>query len=260
MKTNLLQFLGAPVFTTVMATAAWGENLAHISQLLQTRRCPGCDLRGAGLVMTDLRDADLRGAALRGANLSRANLAGADLSGADLSNASLHGANLNGANLSNATLDNTDLRGAYLVGAYLEKVDLSKANVQGVVGLPSSVASAQQFYLWGVLEDRRGNFVGAANFYSQAISLEPTLAHAYLARAVVKSRYGQIQGALKDAEKAQSLFQSQQNQEGYLLATRFLQLVKAREEADAKDGNEGSPVFVQIVNAIAPLVLRLVLP
>lgn len=173
MKTNLLQFLGAPVFTTVMATAAWGENLAHISQLLQTRRCPGCDLRGAGLVMTDLRDADLRGAALRGANLSRANLAGADLSGADLSNASLHGANLNGANLSNATLDNTDLRGAYLVGAYLEKVDLSKANVQGVVGLPSSVASAQQFYLWGVLEDRRGNFVGAANFYSQAISLEP---------------------------------------------------------------------------------------
>lgn len=248
-----------PMFIT-MANPAWGENLAHVFQLLQTRKCPGCNLRGAGLVMTDLEGADLRGADLRGTNLSRANLAGADLSGADLSNASLHGANLAGANLANATLDNTDLGGAYLVGASLEGVDLSKANVQGVVGLPSTVASARQFYLWGVSEDRRGNFVRAANFYSQAISLDPTLAHAYLARAVVKSRYGQTKGALSDALTAQSLFQSQQNQEGYLLATRFLELVKARQEAEAKDGNEGSPAFVQIVNSIAPLLLRLVLP
>jgi len=76
------------------------ENPDHVRQLLATKSCTGCDLRGADLSGADLSGADLRGADLRGADLRGANLSGADLSGANLSGAS-------GANLDSALLDET---------------------------------------------------------------------------------------------------------------------------------------------------------
>lgn len=73
-----------------------------IERLAKTRRCSGCDLRGANLARTDLRGVDLEGA-----DLTQANLEGADLRGAYLRGAILFEANLDGADL-----HHTDLEGA----------------------------------------------------------------------------------------------------------------------------------------------------
>lgn len=257
---KLILFTSTMLMGLMTTFPSQGENIAHLNQLLQTKQCENCDLANAGLVMTNLKGANLRGANLVGANLSRADLTGADLRGANLSNASFHGANLSGANLSGAIAANTDFRSSYVQGVIIENLDLSTARIQGTVGIPATAASAEQFYVWGLAEDRNGNYKAAANFYSKAINLNPDLAQAYLARAVIKSRYGQVQSAIADAEKAQGLFENQDNSEGYLLSNRFVQMVKARAEFDEKEGNQGSPQFVQVINSIAPMVLRLFLP
>ncbi|WP_421659399.1 pentapeptide repeat-containing protein [Leptothermofonsia sp. ETS-13] len=67
---------------------------AQVKQLLETRSCEGCDLRGA----------NLRQQNLEGVNLESANLQGANLEGAKLGNANLRQANLAGANLNRADL------------------------------------------------------------------------------------------------------------------------------------------------------------
>ncbi len=85
----------------------------NIATLLDTKKCPGCDLHGADLNGAELFGADLRGADLTGANLNGADLSGgADLSNVNFSNANLTdadltGANLNGANLTGAIVENT---------------------------------------------------------------------------------------------------------------------------------------------------------
>jgi len=68
--------------------------------LINTSRCPLCNLRGA-----NLSGLNLRRAVLRGADLSGVDLSGADLYRADLSEANLKGANLKGANLTKAHLN-----------------------------------------------------------------------------------------------------------------------------------------------------------
>ena len=215
----------------------------------------------SGLVMIDLKGANLRGANLVGANLSRADLAGADLSGANLTNASFFGANLSGANLSGATVTNTDFRDSYVQGIILENTDLSSANIQGTVGMPSSAATAKQFYLWAMKEDKQGNYSQAIKYYTQAIELEEDLAPAYLARAVIKSRYGSVDNAIEDAQKAQDLFETQENADGYVLSAQFMELVKARSEYEEQEGkNRGSDAFVQAVSAVVPLVFQLFSP
>jgi uncharacterized protein YjbI with pentapeptide repeats len=64
---------------TVIAVAltarfAHAFNQKHLDQLMATKKCPGCDLRGARLNGMDLSDADLSGAKLDGACLSTAAL------------------------------------------------------------------------------------------------------------------------------------------------------------------------------------------
>lgn len=76
----------------------------QVRQLLQTNRCPSCDLTGV-----NLKRAALAGADLRGAILNAADLRGANLQGADLSNASLIFTRLDKANL-----QEVNLRGAYI--------------------------------------------------------------------------------------------------------------------------------------------------
>ncbi len=95
--------------------------------LINTSRCPLCNLRGA-----NLSGLNLRRAVLSEADLSGSNLSGADLFRADLSEANLKGANLKGANLTKAHLSKTNLSGSILSGvdlsgAYLFKADLSGA-------------------------------------------------------------------------------------------------------------------------------------
>ena len=237
------------------------ENFQHLNQLLRTKQCEYCDLSDAGLVMMNLKGANLRGANLVGANLSRADLTGADLTGANLSNASFFGANLSGANLSGAIVNNTDFRSSYVEGVVLNNVDLSRAYVEGVIGMPATAASAQQFYMWAMTEDQQGNYPQAIKYYTQAIELDDSLAPAYLARAVIKSRYGNVDGALDDAQKAQGLFETQNNTDGYLLSERFVQMVEAREEYENKaDKNQGSSGLVQAVSSVVPLIFDLFSP
>ncbi len=89
-------------------------NSDHVTQLLESRICIRCDLRGA-----DLHQADLRGV-----NLTRA-----DLSQSDLREANLAAANLLDANLRNANLEGADLLVTNLVGANLRHASLLQSQV-----------------------------------------------------------------------------------------------------------------------------------
>ncbi|MGI0480171.1 pentapeptide repeat-containing protein [Geminocystis sp. CENA526] len=252
--------ISALLTSFALPTTVKAENIEHLNQLLRTKQCENCDLSNAGLVMANLTGANLRGANLVGANLSRANLTGADLRGANLTGASFFGANLSGANISEAIVNNTDFRTAYVQGVILNNTDISSAHIQGVVGIPETAGSAEQFYIWGVAEDKKGNYQGAMNHYNRSIELNPEFAEPYLSRAVIKSRYGDTNNALEDAQKAQDLFKQQENPEGYVLSNRFIESVKARTESEKNGGSQGSPQFVQIVNSVAPLLLKLFLP
>lgn len=65
-----------------LAAAPEPQNPDTVKQLIETRICKKCDLRGANLIGADLygaqlQEADLTGAALNEANLEMANLEGA---------------------------------------------------------------------------------------------------------------------------------------------------------------------------------------
>jgi uncharacterized protein YjbI with pentapeptide repeats len=92
-----------------LAQPSFAANPDHVRQLLETRKCRGCDLSGADLSQADLIGADLSTANLEGANLSQVRLIGAKLNNAFL----------RGANLGRANLDDTDFTRAFLQGANL---------------------------------------------------------------------------------------------------------------------------------------------
>lgn len=261
MKKTLL-VTGSLISSFLIALPSHGENLADLKQLLNENQCVGCDLTRAGLVMSSLVGADLRSANLVGANLSRADLSGANLSGANLSGASLYGANLSGADLTGANLIGADLRNAYLVNTILTDTKLTNAYVQGAVGISEDAADAQQFYQWGLKEDQRGNYQAAFNHYNQAINLDPEFAAAYLGKAVIISRMGNVDKAIKEGEKAGELFALQENEEGVELSARFIGLVKARAEIeqDERENRSRGGGFAQVVNSLVPMLLRFVLP
>ena len=257
---RILSITGGLFTSFLLTLPSAAENLSHLNQLLSTKECQECQLSSAGLVMVNLSGAKLSGANLVNANLSRANLSGADLSNANLSGASLYGANLSGANLSGAIVNTTDLRNAYLFNANLTEVDLETAYVEGAVGIPKHAADAQQFYMWGLVEDQKGNYQAALRHYNRAIEMDAQFAPAYLGRAVISSRLGNTPKAIQDGETAGELFQKQDNEGGHELSNQFVQAVKAREKIEDEDENQGSPQFVQIVNTIGPLLLKFLLP
>lgn len=265
MNKNNWRIITTVIFATIaIPLKVQAENINHLSQLLNTKQCENCDLSNAGLVMTNLTGANLTGANLMGANLSRANLTGANLAGANLMGASLYGANLTGANLTGANLTSADFRNTYLVNANFQNTNLGSAYIQGAVGIPETAGEAEQFYAWALQEDKEGNYPAAMKHYNQAIELNPELAPAYLGRAIIKSRYGKVDNAIEDGEKAQELFLAQNNEEGYTLSARFIQLAQARSEFEANgDDEQGNPKFVEIVNGIAtiaPMLLRFFIP
>ena len=102
-----------------------------LKKLLDTKKCPNCDLSKANLSGVDLSKANLKTANLSGANLYGANLSNASLSNADLSEANLKGAVLNGADLSGAHLNGANLSGADLSGADMTGANLNNANLRG---------------------------------------------------------------------------------------------------------------------------------
>ncbi len=245
------------ILTTMSITLpSQAENLSHLSQLLSTRKCSECDLSGSGLVLANLAGADLRGANLVGANLSRANLTGADLSGANLAGASLHGANLTGANLTGANLNGTDMRNAYLSSATMFDTDMSNAYVRGATGIPLNVATPEQFYNWGVTEANRGNHKAALSHYNKAIINDPEFAPAYLGRGVMFYRLGDDAAALENAKMAASLFETQENTEGFETSQGFVDGLQAKREGRS---NGGGGNFGRVMQTVGSLLLRFLL-
>jgi uncharacterized protein YjbI with pentapeptide repeats len=256
---SLLQPLTLAMLTSLLATSPIrAENLDQLSQLLATKRCPGCDLSGAGLVMANLSGANLAHANLAGANLSQANLSGANLVGANLSGASLNRANLSGANLSGAILQATDLREAFLSNAILSPNSLGAAYVQGAKGIPSTAGTPEQFYGWGVLETRKGNYKAALDYYNQSLLLDESFAPAYLGRGLVLFRLGNEEGANLNTEMASKLFKEQKNTSGYDASQNFQKNLQAIK--DSRENQQGSANLDKIVLGIAPILMKFVLP
>jgi len=109
------------------------EQVELVRQLLETGKCPSCNLAGA-----DLRDAHLIGADLRNASLEGANLTGANLEGADLT-----GATLKNANLTEVMLSNADLRYSDLTNANLERSIAYNADTRGATLVNLNLADAK---------------------------------------------------------------------------------------------------------------------
>ena len=262
MKLYLLATI-TTVITIITATTSQAENFNHLNQLLNTKNCPQCDLSNAGLVQANLTGASLINANLAGANLSQTNLSGADLSGANLSGTSLHGANLTGANLTGANLTGTDLRNAYLTNANLDGVNLDAAHVEGIQGLTSSAASAEQFHRWGVKEAEQGNYNGAIAHYQKAIKLDPELAPAYLGLAIIQYNFDYRAKAQANTEIAAGLFKQQEHQLGYQTTVNFQQkmaLIQEAEENVAKQEQGGNLGQVgKMMGTVGSLLLQFLL-
>jgi uncharacterized protein YjbI with pentapeptide repeats len=252
MKSRILAT--AAFLTTISITnSAIAANSEHLRQLLATKQCQNCDLSDAGLVMADLSGADLSGANLRGANLSRANLQGADLRGANLSGASLFGANLNYAKLAGATIVGTDLRNAYLYNIELTGVTINGANLQGASGIPSQIATPEEFYALGVAAAEKGNKQQAVDYFNQAIAIKPDYAGAYLARGIARYQLFDRQGAFQDAQIAEKMFTTQKNQNGIQTTQAFMMELKGPQETKV---SAGKPSFFDFVSGVASVLLQ----
>ncbi len=249
------QIIATATFLTFVSltTTVQAANSEHVRQLLATKQCQNCDLTHAGLVMADLSGANLSGANLAGANLSRANLSGADLRGANLSGASLFGVNLSEARFSGANLTGADLRNSYLTNAELNGAYLNGTNFQGAVGIPSQIASPEDFYALGVAQAEKGNHQQAISYFSQAIAIKPDYAGAYLARGVARYQLLDRQGAFVDAQAADKLFTSQNNAPGTQTAQAF---IKELQTPYTEKVSSGKPNFVDFFGSLGSILLQ----
>lgn len=242
------------LITSFTATAQ-AENSTQLRQLLSTKDCVECDLRGAGLVLNDLTGAKLERANLVGANLSQTNLTGADLRGANLTGASLYGANLTGADLRGANLTGTDLRSSYLTNANLQGLDIRAAYLQGAVGIPNTVGTAEDFYKWGYAEWQKNDFASAIDNYDRAIALKPRFPGAYLARAMAKFRAQDDRGAVKDAMVAERLFFAQADREGTQVAQALQSKIKLAGQPTPVN-NVGNGNVVDLLTGLSSMLLK----
>ncbi|MEO0406511.1 MAG: pentapeptide repeat-containing protein [Cyanobacteria bacterium P01_A01_bin.135] len=258
MKTLLTTVAATLVLNAPLASLA--ENPEQLQQLISTRRCSGCDLSHTSLVHTDLSGVEAQGSDFSFANLNRSRLTGANLQGADFSNAVLFNVDLSGTDLTGANLEGADLRSAYLYGAVLDGAQLRGANLQGAAGIPEALLTARSLYEWGQREAERGNFQDAYSYYTQAIEKEPNAPHLYLSRSVALYRWGYIERAIADADRAEQLFGSQGNEQAQQTAALFAENLMAQQEARAEAEGRGSSGFLNVFGAVASLLLRFGLP
>ncbi|MEM1369378.1 MAG: pentapeptide repeat-containing protein [Cyanobacteria bacterium P01_H01_bin.15] len=244
------------LFGTGLQLGAKAENFAHLSQLLSTKQCVGCDLSRSGLVQADLVGADLRGANLVGANLSQADLTGADLSGANLTQTSLYGANLTGVNLTGAITIGTDFRRAYLYNANVAGLDLGGAHIDDVQGLSQDAGSPEQFVRWGMAEAKERDYDAAIAHFERAMIADPDFAPAYLARGLAHYRTGNPIVAERDAQMAADLYAMQDDVEGQAAAENFIVSMGEAEEAYAKAQRNGSGNFGNLFMGVASMALK----
>jgi uncharacterized protein YjbI with pentapeptide repeats len=113
----------ALVFCLLMVTGsapAWAADPAAVAKIHGgIVDCVGCNLAGADLTNTCVKDHDLHGADFTGANatlmcMSFANFTGVSFRGAELSGANLAGAKLDGADLTGAKTSITSFLGTDL--------------------------------------------------------------------------------------------------------------------------------------------------
>jgi tetratricopeptide (TPR) repeat protein len=238
---------------------ARAENPDDLRQLLETKACSQCDLRGVGLVLADLETSNLQETNLFGANLSRANLAGADLRGANLSGVTLYGANLMGADLSGANLVGADLRNAYVLGAILDGTQLDGANLQGAIGLPSTAGAFEDFHNWGVASAKAGRHQEAIEYYNEALARRPDFALTYISRAISRQNLNDTKGAIEDSKKAAELFQAQGSVENAQVAENLT--LALQESLDPKPRSGGFMSSLRnTVQSVTPLLLRFLVP
>jgi uncharacterized protein YjbI with pentapeptide repeats len=105
---NIFMFTGVLLALIFTADNGLAFDEKSLTQLRETRMCPGCDLSGA-------------------------DLSGADLSGANLSGADLRNANLTKAMLIETNLENTNLEGSrvYGVSAWRLRLKVSGTHILG---------------------------------------------------------------------------------------------------------------------------------
>jgi len=233
-------------------------------QLLEQRRCQGCNLADADLVHAQLSDADLRGARLQRANLSQSRLDGARLNGADLSFTSLLGASLRGADLRGARLEGTDLRQADLSGAQLDSGALSRAHWQSARGLDHGLLSYGELHNAGVEAARLGRMPEAEQWFSAAIRREPASAVSWLARGITRSELGQRKLAASDFDYAAALYAARgEEEEAIQLRQAAKQLTAPPAQLDGDGNGIGSAALgsaMGLLQFLAPLAGKAFLP
>ena len=193
------------LFTLVLTTPLMAK-AGDLVELLQTRKCPDCQLTDVDLVHSDLRDADLRGAQLQRANLGHARLDGADLKKSNLQFTNLRGASLRGADLRGSTLYGTDLRQADLSGARLDDGALEQAYWQGAHGIKDSVRSHAALHNAGVTAAENGEWEQAEALFGAAIAANPEEPLSWVARGVCRGELGNTKDASHDLAHAGTLF------------------------------------------------------
>lgn len=259
MRLNRLRYLMS-AFVLVAAIdvgqPARAEDLVHSQQLMSTGECPACDLSQASMVYMDLSKSNLREADLSYANLSRANLVDADLQGADLAGAVLFSANLAGADLTGADLTGADLRQAYLVGANLDGAILDNAQLHGAIGMPETITSPQILFDMGLDEAARGNFTAAYDHYNRVLELRPDTPEVYLARSLTRYQVADVEGAIADANTAETLFQDANNSEGVVMAAGLSQRIIEQQEAIAEGPSPGKPNFMNLLESVVPFIFQ----
>lgn len=260
MKLYPVSAIALTVTTVGLTLPARAENVEHVHRLITTRECQACELREAGLVYTDLSQTDLTGANLSRANLNRANLSEATLRGTNLVGANLYNANLAGADLQGADLRGADLRNAYLLDVNLTGANIEGANLRGAIGIPDRILGITDYYGWGLIETRRGNFEGAIAYYNQTLELDPTFAAAYLGRSIARYELGDRTGALDDAAQAEELFTAQGDTQGQQAAANMTEGITAIQEAEEEgESSDGGSNFLNFLGSMGMLLLRFIL-
>jgi uncharacterized protein YjbI with pentapeptide repeats len=255
MKLRILTAIALLTSLTLVGTAQ-AENIQHLSRAM-SGECKKCDLKGSGLVFANLKGADLSGSDLSEANLSRSNLSGAKLNKVNLSRVSLlgadlRGADLSGANLSGAILNGADLRKAILTNANFDNADLTNAYLRGAIDIPTTAVKPDDFYAWGVEEARQGNHRGAINQFNQSLTIDPKFAYSYMARAISRKQLGDLQGAISDAQLAETFFKEQKNDEGIKVSTDLTKALQTPPDS----GGDG---FGGIINVVGSVLLKFLL-
>jgi uncharacterized protein YjbI with pentapeptide repeats len=251
LKSTLKHSLAVCLLSLGLVLPARAENPAHIQQLLATKKCAGCDLTGAGLVLAKLPGADLVNANLVGANLSQANLAGANLKSANLAGVNLAGANLQGANLQGVNLSGVDLRGTYLVGADLTGVQYGNADIRSAVGLPDTVGTAAEFYRWAMEAGQQKRFEAAIDYFDKALVRQPNFPDALIGRGMALNQIGDQTGAIANLQQAIELYKKQGDK---VNADSIQKVVKVMQTPEKEP--QGGSGAGQAVMGVAGLLLK----